>query len=128
MSETKAEIVPAKQSSLARLDEIQDAVKQESFEVVSAVVSFAEIDPYATAPPESWVKQLGFARALKRFRLAQAGWLGAKEAPIGIKVAASIAGNVLKAQVGDGDRRPLNMTFVKVTNALPQYDAIEVED
>jgi len=113
---------------LARLDEIQDAVKQESFEVVSAVVGFAEIDPDSPAPPESWVQQLGFARALKRFRLAKAGWLGAKEAPIGIKVAASIAGNVLKAQAGDGDRRPLNMTFVKVTNALPQYDAIEVED
>lgn len=126
--ENKAEIIPAKPKALARLDEIQDAVKQESFEVVSAVVSFAEIEEGAAAPPESWIQKFGFARAMKRFRLAKAGWLGAKEAPIGIKVAASIAGNIIKAQGNDGDRRPLNMTFVKVTNTLPKYDAIEIEE
>jgi hypothetical protein len=126
--EKPAEIVVHKADKIERLQEIENSLREQSFEIVSATIGFADIAQDEEDVPPEWVDELGYAGALRRFRIAKAGWLGAKEAPIGIKVAASICGNIIKARAAEYGKQPLNLTLVKVTSNLPNYKTIEVDE
>lgn len=123
----RAQVVLDKKAALRRLAEVEHAVQQNSFDVVDAVVSFAEINPEQEEPPQNWIEKYGYLKALHRFRIAKAGWMSAKDAPVAIKVAASIATNALKNR-GEENRQPLNMTLVKVVSNTHKYETMEIEE
>lgn len=95
--EVPAEIVPdnAPETKIVALPEsisnglarIEDDLLDKSAKIVDAVQAFAEIDPSDEHPPAEWVEKYGKKAAIERHRLARAGWMSTKEAPIGIKVA-----------------------------------------
>lgn len=124
----KAEIIETKEETFERLARIEEALRADSFELVHDVMQFADIAPDEPDIPPDWITQYGFPTALKKFRLAKAGWLGAKEAPVAIKVAASICGNIIKARATEITKQPLNMTLVQVNANIKKYDVQEIDD
>lgn len=123
------EIVLTEQQAYDRLQDVEDSLRTESLLVLSDAMAFADIDPKDENPPAEWIKMLGLKRAEQRFRVAKAAWESAKEAPVGIKVAAQIWAAILKVRSGDSGIKPLNMTLVNVVaKNAPIYDEQEVED
>jgi hypothetical protein len=106
----------------SRLQEIQDQLLQQSLEVVQDAVKFSEIDEDAQAPPDAWVEELGMDRAMARLRMARAAWRNARDAPVGIKVAASVAVGIMKARATEKTApKVLNVALVNWANPLPQF-------
>ncbi len=106
----------------ARLQEIQDQLLEQSLSVVQASVSFSEIEEASKAPPPEWIAELGEDRAWTRWRIAQASWRSAKDAPVGIKVAAQMAVGILKAKATEkAAPKTLNVALLNWPGQLPQY-------
>lgn len=126
-----AEIVPAPiraVSQHARLERIQDDLLERSLAVVDGSVSFADIEPGALEPPPEWIEQYGHEGAMRRLRVARASWMNAKEAPVGIKVAAQVAVGILRAKAQEkSGPKTLNIAVVQMTAPLPQFEEREIE-
>lgn len=126
--ETKTVDLPAKVAG--GLQSIEDKLLMESIGILQDVQCFSDIDPGTEVPPPEWVEELGPVRARKRLRLAQAGWMSSKEAPIGIKVSQDIATNIMKAKSQRMVGSTLNVTVEKavIVQAEPvQYPELEVD-
>ena len=123
----KAQVIQRKKDAFDRLHQLEDSMREESFDIVSGVLKFSEIEPDTETIPPAWVREYGPDRAIKMFRLAKYGQMSAKEAPVAIKVAAQVCASIIKAKGGELNNRPLNLTLVKVTSNF-SYDAVDVED
>lgn len=123
----KAQVIRHRKDAFDRLQQLEDSMREESFDIVSGVLKFSEIEPNTETIPPAWVREYGPDRAIKMFRLAKYGQMSAKEAPVAIKVAAQVCGSIIKAKGGELNNRPLNLTLVKVTSNF-SYDAVDVED
>ncbi len=108
------------------LKEIEQNILGSALQVVSHVMDFAQIDPTAEAPPEVWIEEMGEIAAWKRWRVARAGWVSAKEAPVGIKVATQIASAGIKAHAERVEPRRLNVNLITVQSTDHLYEVLEV--
>lgn len=50
-------------------------------------MKFADIDPQRDEPPDEWIVEFGEKEAKRRYTIAKASWLSAKEAPIALSIA-----------------------------------------
>jgi hypothetical protein len=111
-----------------RLQQMQDELLERSTTVLEGSMRFAEIESTAATVPQAWIDELGPEAAKVRFRLAKAGWLGAKEAPIGIRVAGQVAVGILRAKAAaDQAPRILNVKLMQWTAPLPQFPEQDIE-
>lgn len=103
-TEATAEIVPIDPNeTLAErkakdLDSIETKLFEKSGEILEGALLFADIAPDAEEPPQEWFDRYGVEKATRMFRLAKYATMSAKEAPVAIKVAESIARGVMKAR------------------------------
>ncbi len=81
------------------LDELVDKVFMQNLSIVADVTHFADIAPGQQTPPEAWVKELGPEGAMRRLRVCQGAWLGAKDAPAALGIAKSISSSLALARV-----------------------------
>lgn len=88
-------LADAKERDLAS---VEDELFNKSSEILSGALSFADIDPENPAPPSEWLEKYGPDEAGRRFRLAKYALMSAKEAPVGIKVAESLARGIMKSR------------------------------
>lgn len=90
----------------ARLDAIEEEVFVTNLTIVKASQAFRDVDATANPanPPQDFIDRAGgdVAEAQKDYRIAIAGWLPAKDAPIGVQNALKIVQNVMKFR---NDRR-----------------------
>jgi hypothetical protein len=116
---------PAERSEFDRLQELENQIFAENLVIVMDATRFREIDPGAEAPPQAWIDELGPIDAWKRFRVAKAAWMGAKDAPVGISIAAKTVSNLSKARaLRDSGARTLNIE--KVVYNAPVYGRLEI--
>lgn len=129
LAETKYPVISeTRHSDIIR--SIENELHMITAEVVHGVLSFADLDPenLPTDPPQEWVEQMGLARARKRFTLAKAGWMNAKEAPIAIKVATQTFAGIVKARATERVApRALNIQIVEMSAPVPLFPELEVE-
>ena len=113
----------------AFLQGVEDDLLENSLTVLNDSLKFSEIDPGGAAPPPEGVEELGEKKAQARFRIAQASWMSAKEAPVGIKVAAQVATGILKARAAERQGpRELNVSFVQMTAPMPQFKKVVIDE
>lgn len=126
--ETRAVDLPAKVSDGLR--SIEDRLLDESISILSDVQKFSDIEPGTSEPPAEWIEEVGERRARRRLRLANAGWMSSKEAPIGIKVSQDVASSIMKLKSQRMVGSTLNVTVERavIVQAEPvRYPEIEVD-
>jgi hypothetical protein len=124
-------IAATKGNELDRVRQIKSFEEQilvRALEVSDSVLRFAEIEPTDTQPPEEWIRELGEKAAQERFRIAKAAWMGANEAPIGIKTSAQLAASIIKARSTEkSGPKQLNIGVVHLSAPIPTFDVVDVE-
>jgi hypothetical protein len=111
-----------------RIQNMEDGLLEKSLQTVAHALSFADIDPGATAAPEDW-GHLTEAEKGKRLRVANAAWLGKKDAPVGLELSRSVAIGIIRARsVEKAAPRTLNVVQIQMSAPLPQFETVEVEE
>lgn len=126
-----AEAIPCAAPSVANkveeLRALEDGILERSMRVVEASVRFYEIAPGAEEVPKEWVEELGEKAATERFRIMQASWMSAKDAPVGLGNARSTMLGIQKVREASKVPSPtLNVQLV-AHFAAPVYEVLEVE-
>jgi hypothetical protein len=78
----------AKETRMARIEQIEDEIFERSAGIVNAALSFSEIAHNQDEPPDEWIAELGLEAARQKLAVAKAGWLPASIAPNALKLAA----------------------------------------
>lgn len=118
----------AEEDRLAKLRQIEDDLLQQSLTVMDDVHGFRDIECGQTEPPIEWIKKLGFDEAEKRLRVANAAWLSAKEAPVGLMIAQRVAIGIIKARSSEkAQSRSLNIALVQMTMPVQKPEEVEIE-
>jgi len=135
MSDNK--VIKRKETSLtaaevqqAALKGVEDRLYEGVLDVVGGTCAFAELDPSdLNTVPEEWIKDFGKIAAEKRHRIARAGWLTAKEAPIGISTATKVAIGIIRARAAEkAGPKNLNVTLVKMELPPKDYDIVDMKE
>jgi hypothetical protein len=134
--ELAAELVKAApaeiQETPAGTDLIEKKVDQlfeETCNVVSAAMAFADIEPGATECPEEWIEQFGEEEARRRFRIAQYAQMSHKEAPFALDMATKMAVALGRCKLDKkAPQGQINIAVVKYEESRPKFREIEVED
>lgn len=122
----KPEIEPAKHRWLQKT---QERVFNKSAQVLEASLAFIDIDPADELPPADWIVELGQKEALKKWRVARAAWMNAKEAPVGIKIAKECVVGISKALGADAQApKILNMQAVQINlGPAPEFPKVRID-
>lgn len=113
---------------------LKNEVFEQSMGVLRDHLKFRDIDPYEKMEDskvfQALVEEHGQEEATKMYRLAEAGWRTAANAPVGIKNAMNIAIGIMKANATEkGGTRVLNVGKVFIDNSLvPQFEERTIED
>jgi hypothetical protein len=111
------------------LAKTQERIFAKAAGVLESTLAFEDIDPADELPPAEWIVALGQKEAMKRFRVAKAAWLNAKEAPVGIKVAKECVVGISKA-LGAESQAPkiLNMQAVQISlGPAPEFPKVRID-
>jgi hypothetical protein len=123
LAKPEPKTLAAEDTAHAEIKSIEDNLYRRSLKVVLGVMDFANIGPEDTEPPAAWIEQLGYEEALQRFRLAQAGQMGPKTAPVAIKAATSLVAAIAKVRAMEKTSGPktLAISFVQLSAPLPEF-------
>lgn len=83
-------------ATIPQLREIEARVLDESSRQVLSALSWAKVKPEQTEPTPEDIAALGYDEAWERFRIALAAQQNQRDAPMGLHVAAQIAGQRIK--------------------------------
>lgn len=100
-----------------RMEALEQRVYEHSGQVIEAMLAFAEVSPHQTEPPPAWVEQYGLEAAEKRLKVAQAMWLPASVAPVGLKNSIQVFTGISRGQKFKNSR--LTQNNLNVTLNLP---------
>lgn len=113
---------------------MEDRMLHASLTVVGGAVDFIHLDPAKpTVVPQAWVDELGLEQATLRHRAAMAGLMSAKEAPVGVKLAAQMVTGIVKNRASENaNTGGLNIGTVvfmaEVNEDMSEYIEIEVDE
>lgn len=114
--------------SLDAFQAIEDELFTESASAVRAMLAFQEIDPASEEPPEQWIADLGYPKAMQKYRVAKAAWMCQSEAPVGLKFASATYIGIARVRAGDNQRgKGVNVSTVVLVQAPQQYPVKELE-
>lgn len=113
---------------------MEDTTLRASLLAVGGAIDFIHLDPAdpAKVPPE-WIEELGPKEATLRHRAAMAGMMSAKEAPVGLKLAAQMVTGIVKArsaeQANTGGLNIGTVVFMhEVDEDMSEYIEVEVDE
>lgn len=114
----RKELADEKQKALrlARIEELEQEIFERACGIVNAALSFHEVAPNQTEPPEAWVAELGPEAAKQKLEIAKASWLPQSLAPNGFKLAAQVATGIAR---GRGYRAKITQNTLNVKISLP---------
>ncbi len=124
------------------LQRVENEIVSEASAIVHSVLRFDEIDPEKPNElPSTWLEelnglQLGTAehdeameRLLRRKRVAVAGWMSAKTAPVALSIAKSVLVGAMKARaMSDQGPKHLNINLVSISAPMPVFPEKKVEN
>lgn len=112
------------------LQALENEVLQKHLEVFADAACFTEIDPEETEPPLEWQIELGYERAMRKFRAAKYALLPGKEAPIGMSMAKSVVTAAVKAHAERSTHvSQLNIGKVLIVGGnVNLYEEVAVDD
>ncbi len=121
------------------LKNLESDLLRQSMEVVSDTMRFREVAPPLVDPesgetlwvdndlPAEWVRELGEEKARERLRVARAGWMDKKTAPIGVQVAQVLAVGIIRSRATEkAGPRTLNVQVVQMSAPLPTFPELDL--
>lgn len=124
------ELEKRKKERMARLAEIEDELLDDSAIILKYANRFADIEPGTREPPQAWIDEMGLEQAQKCLRVANSAWLGAKESPMGLKLASTTVASVLKSKASrDHKEAPrFNVAVVQLpAPVITEFPRLKVE-
>lgn len=123
----------AKETRLARIEELEHEIFDRAAGILNAALAFAEVSPQQEDPPEQWIEEYGAEGARQRLAIAKLGYLPTSVAPNGFKLAqqfviGSMRGRAYRVKVAQNN---LNVTLnlpAPTTASHPGPVAYEVRD
>jgi hypothetical protein len=109
----------AKETRMARIEELENEIFERAAGVVNAYLSFAEVTPQQQEPPPEWVEKYGPEGAKQRLAIAKAGWLPASVAPAGAKLAVQAQIGISRGRAYKQARLTQNNLNVKISLPAP---------
>jgi hypothetical protein len=110
------------------LEQLEEQLYRQSLGVCDSLMRFAEVDPAGPQePPQIWVDEMGQERAQMAHKIAQAGWMSQKDAPMALHVAPKLALGIcaVRAKVQD-DVSPVTVNIVNMPSAEHSYKKLEL--
>lgn len=116
-----------------RIQALEARLYEKSLSVSEAIADFGSIPHDAEGQAllmVEWTEKYGREMAEKRMRIAQACWLAAKEAPVGLKYVNDVTVGIMKAKAkSPTEHRHLNATLVQISVQEPkQLEAIDIDE
>lgn len=109
------------------LKNIESELLRDSMEVVVDSLRFREIKPGQEEPPPQWVREVGYKRAIERLRVANAGWMSKKDAPIAVQLAQVVAIGIIRSRATEkAGPKTLNVAMVQMSAPLPTFPELDV--
>lgn len=109
------------------LKSIESELLRDSMEVVVDSLRFREITPGQEEPPPAWIREVGEKRAIQRLRVANAGWMNKKEAPIAVQLAQVVAVGIIRSRATEkAGPKTLNVQMVQMSAPLPKFPELDV--
>lgn len=124
------------------LQKIENEIVSEASEMIHSVLRFAEVNPENPEMPSDWLDELSHMQMgseewhraseelAKRHRVAKAGWMSAKEAPVALAIAKSVLVGAMKARAMAGAApKSLNVTLVSISapdQPAPEFPEKEI--
>lgn len=124
-------VAPTGSGKLEQLRSFRDELLTEHGKILRDVARFRDINPADLTPPVDWILEYGDAEAQKMLRIAQASWMDAKAAPVGLKISTQIVSGILKSMARE--RLSPNALNIQVVQIIPQdapepsFPELEVE-
>jgi hypothetical protein len=115
-----------------RLRDIEDSLYEQATTVVSNALAFTQIEMgeegASKEVPGEWIAELGYEKAAEKHRTALYALSSSKEAPIGLKLAATVQASITKARAQEkGGPKVLNMTLVQMPGANVKFEEMKVK-
>ncbi len=112
-----------------RLRDIEDSLYEKATTVVADALSFSQIDEEnCKEVPGEWIAEMGYERAAEKHRTARMALMSSKEAPVGLKLAATVQASITKARAQEkGGPKVLNMTLVQMPGANVVFEEMKVK-
>lgn len=104
-----------KENAMDSLVNMEDRLYDQAISVVRDAMAFGDLDPEVTEVPQSWIDDMGLAKAERKFRNTKAGQMKSSEAPSGVKLAEKIATGIMKTKAARGAAPVLNLSLVQLT-------------
>lgn len=127
-------VTPSSQALSAqheKLAGIEDDILRTSMETVQDAMFWQDVFPVGESeapagPPQQWVDELGEERARRRFRVAMAACMNAKDAPVGLGMARATFMGITKVRAASKVGSPtLAIQFVNFPQ--PQLEIMDIE-
>lgn len=129
LAKAEPEFSLAKPSTRAeRLKNLEEKLLETSLTTVSDALAFRDIQPGQEEAPPDWT-DISPDEAIKRLRVANAAWMGKKDAPVGLELARSVAIGIIKARATEkAAPKVLNVVQIQMSAPLPQFEVVEIEE
>lgn len=120
-----------------RMEALEQRVYEHAAQVVSALLSFAEVSPQQAEPPPGWIEEFGEEGARQRLEVAKAGWLPQSVAPNAAKLSVQVMTGISRGQKYRNQRLTQNNINVKIALPAPtsrehpgptQYEVRDLEE
>lgn len=83
------------------LKALESELLEECLVVSRDMMRFREIQPDQAEPPEEWVREVGYEKAMERLRCALAGHDNRKNAPIAVQLAVQLGVGIMKSRASE---------------------------
>jgi hypothetical protein len=112
------------------LRRLEDELLANSLAVVGGVCDFAELDlADLDKIPEGWIEAYGPEEAKKRHRIAKAGWMNNKDAPVAINTATKVLTGIVRARATEkAGPKQLNINMVSMVAPLDSLEVLDIEE
>lgn len=128
------QVISRKKSKLSIAEQREQTIKniesellRDSMEVVNDTLRFREITPGQDEPPPAWVREVGQKRAVERLRVANAGWMSKKDAPIAVQLAQVVAVGIIRSRATEkAGPKTFNVAMVQMSAPLPTFPELDV--
>lgn len=136
LEEASVEVVPSaplvKSETHSQALARQDALKNIEEELlVASLTTMRDVDRFKEIPiipvddcaiPKHWIEECGLDKARERYRVAYAGNMSAKDAPVALKIDMAMAVGIVKARaMSEAGPRVMNATLIQI-NPDPRTD------
>ncbi|MHC4647300.1 MAG: hypothetical protein ACYTBJ_17555 [Planctomycetota bacterium] len=118
------------EQAMRGMKKLEQTMLDSSMRVITDTCNFDELDPdNIDAIPEKWIEEHGELEAKRKHRVAKAGWLPNKEAPIAIQTATKIAIGIIRARATEkSGPKILNIQPISMVAPKQRFEVIDVDD